>query len=210
MDAARASILAGDYIAWYVGRSGNPEAFKLALRMLPPINAPTGQHIYNENLRGAGAMMLAFAARTDEQKKIAIQRITERLEPGKDHSGEDDPVLAGRYRCALLILGDRSQIEVVRDQRNDGGHAVPAAMTALCFAGEIETLDYLLYNTHIPAEDVAAYLIYDGLDRVLAIYAPDLPTIDTSAPGATQLWQAKILQDYYVLHRGAISLGVKQ
>ena len=210
MDAAEQSILAGDYIAWHVARSGRPEAFKLGLRMLPPINAPPGRHIYNENLRGAGAMMLAFAARTDEQKKIAIQRIAERLEPGKDHSGEDDPVLAGRYRCALLILGDRDQLEVVRDQRNDGGHAVPAAFTALCLAGEIETLDYLLHNTHIPAEDVAAYLIYDGLDRVLALCAPSLPTIDQSAPAAIQLWQAEILKDYHVLHRGAFILGPKR
>ena len=210
MDAARASILAGDYIAWHVGRSGRPEAFKLALQMLPAIDAPPGRHVYNENLRGAGAMLLAFAARTDDQKRIAIQRITERLEPGKDHSGEDDPVLAGRYRCALLILGERDQLEVVRNQRNDGGHAVPAAFTALCFAGEIETLDYLLYNTHIPPEDVAAYMIYDGLDRVLAECAPSLPTIDQSAPAAIQLWQAKILQDYYVLHRGAFFLGPKR
>jgi len=178
--------------------------------MLPPLNAPPGQHVYNENLRGAGAMLLAFAARTDEQKLIAIQRISERLEPGVDHSGEDDPVLAGRYRCALLILGDRNQLEVVRDQRNDGGHAVPAAFTALCLAGEIETLDYLLYNTHIPAEDVAAYMIYDGLDRVLSACAPGLPKVDTSATGRIQLWQAHIIRDYYVLHRGALAPGAKR
>jgi len=210
MDVAEYSILAGDYIAWHVGRSGRPEAFQLGLRMLPPLNAPPGQHVYNENLRGAGAMLLAFAARTDEQKLIAIQRISERLEPGVDHSGEDDPVLAGRYRCALLILGDRNQLEVVRDQRNDGGHAVPAAFTALCLAGEIETLDYLLYNTHIPAEDVAAYMIYDGLDRVLSACAPGLPKVDTSATGRIQLWQAHIIRDYYVLHRGALAPGAKR
>ena len=210
MDAARASILAGDYIAWHVGRSGRPEAFKLGLRMLPPLNAPPGQHVYNENLRGAGAMLLALAAKTREQKRIAVQRISERLMPGKDHSGEDDPVLAGRYRCALLILGERDQLEVVRNQRNDGGHAVPAAFGALCFAGEIETLDYLLCNTHIPPEDVAAYMIYDGLDRVLAECAPSLPTIDAAAPAAIQLWQAKILQHYHVLHRGVFSLGPKR
>jgi hypothetical protein len=210
MDAAQYSILAGDYIAWRVGRSGRPEAFKLGLRMLPPLNAPAGRRVYNENLRGAGAMMLAFAAKTDEQKQVAIQRITERLEPGKDHNGEDDPVLAGRYRCALLLLGDRSRLKVVREQRNDGGHAVPAAFTALIFAGEIEALDYLLSNTHIPARDVALYMTDDGLDRVLAARAPSLPTIDAAAPAAIQLWQAKILQDYYVLHRGAFSLGAKQ
>ena len=210
MDVAQYSILAGDYIAWHVARSGRPEAFKLGLRMLPPINAPPGKHVYNENLRGTGAMMLAFAARTDDQKRIAIQRITERLEPGADHSGEDDPVLAGRYRCALLILGVKDYVEVVRDQRNDGGHAVPAAFTALCFAGEIETLDYLLYNTHIPALDVAAYMIYDGLDRVMTVCAPELPEVDASAPGGIQLWQAHIVRDYYVLHRGAFFLGPKR
>jgi len=210
MDAAEQSILAGDYIAWHVGHSGRPEAFKLALRMLPPLNAPPGQHVYNENIRGAGAMLLAFSARTDDQKRTAIQRITERLEPGTNHGGEDDPVLAGRYRCALLILGDRDQLEVVRNQRNDGGHAVPAAFTALACAGEIETLDYLLHNTHITAEDVAAYMIYDGLGRVLALCAPDLPKVAPSAPIRIQLWQAHILQDYYVLHRGTLALGLKR
>jgi hypothetical protein len=210
MDVAEYSILAGDYIAWYVAESGRPEAFKLGLRMLPPIDAPLGQHVYNENLRGAGAMLLAFSARTDDQKQIAIQRIKERLEPGADHSGEDDPVLAGRYRCALLILGVRDYVKIVSDQRNDSGHAVPAAFTALCFAGEIETLDYLLHNTHIPLQDIAAYMIYDGLDRVLAACAPELPRVDTSAPSEIQLWQAHIVRDYYVLHRGAFFLGAKR
>jgi hypothetical protein len=210
MDAASASILAGDYIAWHLGRSGNPEAFKLALRMIPAAGAPDGQHIYNENVRGAGAMLLAFSARGDEQKQIAIQRITERLEPGKDHSGEDDPVLAGRYRCALLILGDTAQLETVRGQRNNREHAVPAAFSALFLVGEIEALDYLLCNTDIPTRDVAAYLVYDGLDRIVACCAPSLPTIDQSAPAKIQIWQAKILQDYYILHRDAIKLELKR
>jgi hypothetical protein len=210
MYAARASILAGDYIAWYVGRSGKDEAFKLALRMLPPLDAPIGQHIYNENLRGSGAMMLALAAKTDEQKQIAIQRITERLEPGKTHRGEDDPVLAGRYRCALLILGESNQLKLVIDQRNNSGHAIPAALTALILAGDIETLDYLLCNSNVPPRDIAAYIVSDGLDRVLAACAPDLPIIDPSAPWEIQLWQAQIVSDYYVLHRRTLSLGTKR
>ncbi|MDP6046085.1 MAG: HEAT repeat domain-containing protein [Phycisphaerae bacterium] len=209
MDASRASILAGDYMAWFVGRSGRPEAFRLGLQMLPAINAPPGRHVYNENTRGAGAMMLAMSARSDEQKKIAIQRITERLEPGQTHNGEDDPVLAGRYRCALLILGDKKRLQIVRDQRNNGGHAVPAAFTALLLAGDDETLDYLLHNTHIPAQDVAAYMIYDGLDRVLATCLADLPTVDSAPSGAIQLWQANIVRDYYVIRRGELRLGSK-
>ncbi|MBT3201702.1 MAG: hypothetical protein HN350_17510 [Phycisphaerales bacterium] len=210
MDAAEASILAGDYIAWHIARSGHPEAFKLALQMLPAIDAPLELHVYNENLRGAGAMLLAFSAKTDAQKKIAIERIRGRLEPGESHTGEDDPILAGRYRCALLILGQSKELKTVRDQRNDGGHAVPAAFCALLFAGEIEALDYLLSNRHIPPRDVAAYLIYDGLDRVLADRAPSLPAIDASGPALIQLWQAEILRDYYVLHRDAIKLELKR
>ena len=210
MDAAEASILAGDYIAWHIARSGHPEAFKLALRMLPAIDAPRELHIYNENLRGAGAMLLAFSAKTDAQKKIAIERICGRLEPGENHNGEDDPILAGRFRCALLILGQSKQLKTVRDQRNDGGHAVPAAFCALLFAGEIEALDYLLSNRHIPPRDVAAYLIYDGLDRVLADRVPSLPTIDASGPVVIQLWQASILRDYYVIHRDAIKQELKK
>jgi HEAT repeat protein len=210
MDAASTTILAGDYIAWHVARSGRAEAFQLGLHMLPPTNAPAVRRIYNENLRGAGATLLALAARTDEQRQIAVQRITERLKPGKTHSGEDDPVLAGRFRCALLILGLKDQLQTVRNQRNDSGHAVPAAFTALLFAGDTETLDYLLNNTHIPPRDIAAYMIYDGLDRVLSLCAPELPAVDTSPDAKIQLWQARIVRDYYVLHRGTFFLGSKR
>jgi hypothetical protein len=210
LDAAEASILAGDYIAWHIGHSSRPEAFGLGLRMLPPIGAPLDRRIYNENARGAGAMLLAFAAKSDEQKKIAIQRISERLNPGDTHSGEDDPILAGRYRCALLILGQADIVEVVRDQRNNSGHAVPAAMTALILAGDPETMDYLMYNTQIPLNDIAAYVVYDGLGRVLATVGPKLPTIDTSARVAIQLWQARIMRDYYMIHRSALGLGPQQ
>jgi len=210
MDAAEASILAGDYIAWHVARSSRPEAFGLGLRMLPPIGAPPSRKVYNENLRGAGAMLLAFAAKSDEQRKTAIQRITERLEPGETHSGEDDPVLAGRYRCALLILGQTDRLSVVRDQRNNSGHAVPAAITALIMAGDLETMDYLMYNTQIPINDIAAYAIYDGLDRVLATVAPGLPTIDASPTAAIQLWQANIMRDYYMIRRSELGLGPQQ
>jgi len=210
MDAAEASIPAGDYIAWHIGHSSRAEAFQLGLRMLPPTGAPAGRSVYNENARGAGAMLLAFAAKSDEQKRIAIQRISERLNPGDTHSGEDDPVLAGRYRCALLILGQTDMMQVVRDQRNNSGHAIPAAMTALILSGDSETMDYLMYNTQIPLNDIAAYVVYDGLDRVLATIAPKLPTIDTSAKVPIQLWQANIMRDYYMIHRSSLGLGPQQ
>jgi len=210
MDAAEASVVISDYIAWTLAHSGRPEAFEMGLRMLPAGSAPLDEHVYNENVRGAGATLLALAAKTDEQKQIAAQRIRERLEPADNHSGEDDPVLAGRYRCALLILGDRNLLDKIRDQRNNGGHAVPAAFGALMLAGDIEAFDYLLYNTHIPAQDVASYMIYDGLDRVLAACAGSLPTIEISAPPKIQLWHANIVRDYYVIHRDTILQELKQ
>jgi len=205
MDAARSDlVLAGDYIAWHVGRSGRPEAFKLGLRMLPPRNAPPGKHIYNENLRGAGAMLLAFAARGPQEEQTAIRRISERLEPGPTDRGEDNPVLAGRYRCALFILGKKDLLDAVRRQRSDLGHAVPAAYTALLLSADTEALERLLYNTRIRPRDVATYLIYNGLDRVLDFCAPQLPKIDASPNALIQLWQTRILQDYYVLHRDSL------
>ena len=44
-----------------------------------------------------------------------------------------------------------------------------------------------MYHTQIPINDIAAYAIYDGLDRVLATVAPRLPTIDASPTVAIQL-----------------------
>ena len=210
MDAATSSILAGDSIAWRLARSERPEAFKLALKMLPARNAPLGQRVYNENLRGAGAMLLALSARTDEQKKIAIQRINERFEPGDDHSGEDDPVLAGRYRCALLTLGVKKHLQTVRNQRNNSEHAVAAAFTALMLTGDPDTLDYLFYNNDIDPADIATFLIYDNLHRVTAFALPKLPAIDPAAPDDIRVWQAKIMRAWYVLHRDELSLGPKQ
>jgi len=207
MDAARSDlVLAGDYIAWHIGRSGRPEAFQLGLRMLPPRNAPWDKRIYNENLRGTGAMLLALSARTAIERQTAIQRISERLEPGPADRGEDDPVLAGRYRCALLILGRTDLRDTVRRQRSKSGHAVPAAYTALLLTADSQVLQRLLYNTRVPARDVAAYLILDGLDSVLEFCAPQLPDIDPAPNASIQLWQARILQDYYVLHRDRLAL----
>jgi len=206
MDAARCDLaLAGDYIAWHVARSGRPEAFKLGLRMLPPRGAPLGKRIYNENLRGTGAMLLALSAKTETQVQTAIQRISERLEPGRADRGEDDPVLAGRYRCALLILGKADLRDAVRRQRSDSGHDVPAAYTALLLTGDLQALGHLLYNTRVPPKKVAAYLILGGLDRILAFCEPQLPKLDLSPNALIQFWQAKILQDYYVLHRDSLA-----
>lgn len=207
MDAARAdTTLAGDYIAWHLARSGRPEAFELGLKMLPPPDAPLLLRAYNENLRGAGAMLLALSARTPQQQRAAIERITARLEGGR-LGGEDSPVLAGTYRCALLILGRRDLAQTVRKQRDTGGYPLRSAVTALCSAGETEVLHWLLLNTKIPSEDLAYFLVYKGLGEVLAGCAPQLPTVDPAADEHVRFWQARILQDYYAIHRTTIRLG---
>ena len=207
MDAARAdTTLAGDYIAWHLARSGRPEAFELGLKMLPALDGPPLLRVYNENLRGAGAMLLALSARTPQQKRAAVERITLRLEGGR-LGGEDSPVLAGTYRCALLVLGRKDLAQTVREQRDTGGYPLRTAVTALCAAGEAEVLQWLLLNTKIPSEDLAYFLVYKGLGEVVAGCAPQLPTVDPAADEHVRLWQARILQDYYAIRRTAIRLG---
>lgn len=200
-----------DYIAWRLAESNNPLAFELGLELLPPpvdSNVPLDRQPprdYSANARAAGAMLLGLAARTPKQRAVAAERIGYRLAGGAlgvTPSFYD----AGTYRCALLCLGDANQLPEVRQLLRE---EFPArrVLTALVAAGDRTVLDWLLGDLQDRPEDIEFFLIDSGCGEVLAKAVPELPAVDPFAPQEIRLWQVKLMQHYYVIHRETIQFA---
>ncbi len=203
------TTLPGDYIAWRLGRSSDPtRAFKSGLLMLPASGVAAKRPVYSDNERAAGAMLLALSARTNEQKRLAIERITSRL-VGGNLGGEDDLYTAGAFRCALLILGDESQRELVRELRGNREFPQRRLMTAMLAVGDRDTLDWLLFRSNLSDDDVAHLLTTRGIGEVLAECAPSLPRVDPNVGADLQHWQVRILRCYWGVQRERVKLGLK-
>ena len=198
------STLPGDYVAWRLGRSGEARAFDLGLEMLPALDAPLAERVYNDNERSAGAMLLALSARSDEQKAAARRRITSRL-VGGPRGGEDDPYVRGAYRCALLILGDDKQLDEIRQLMSLGEFPQRRGLTALLAAGDLQTLDGLMFTPRLHDESLAFLLINKGIAEVLTVVLPTLPTVDMAAEQDLRVWQVRILRDTYCIRRKSLT-----
>lgn len=211
--AGAAPALAGDFIAWRLGRSGRPEAFELAMEMLPPPldpNVPLERQplrVYNPNERSAGAMMMALAARTPEQRKAAAERIGARL-TGSVFGPETDFFVVGSLRCALLILGRDDAVGTVRELLRTPEFPTRRAFTALCADGRTWGLDWLLWNPQMTRADVAYVLTAKAVNEVLQAAAPALGRVDACADRGVQLWQVRALQDEFILTRDSLSVGL--
>lgn len=197
----------GEYIAWHVSKIRPEEAFKLGMAMLPPLGAAPKLRVYSDTERACGAGLLALSARTAEQKRAAAERIRERL-VGKELGGEDDFVVAGAFRCSLLMLGREEFLEAVQSYLGVGDITRRQVVTALCVAGRRDGLDWLLNNPHVPPRLLAVLYLNKGLGEVLAEAAPELPRIDVCGTAGLRLWQAKILQDYYAIRRNTVKVGL--
>jgi hypothetical protein len=192
-----------DYLTWHLGLGGGPGVGELAFRMLPPCGAPVEQKVFNEDERAAGAMLMAFSARTPQEKSAAAERITERLIGGRG-GGEYEPRVVDACHCALLILGQKEMLPKVRHkfemlpQRRE--------LAALLVAGDVWALDHMLWG-HLRDDDIDFILADEGAWEVLAAAAPDLPRIDAAAGPAVRRWQLRIMQCYYGLNRQKIHWG---
>jgi len=209
MAAGSRSSRAGDYLAWRIGRSGKEEAFDLGLHLLPPRGAPAALRVYNDNKRATGAMLLALAAGDAQTKRTARERIRSRLFGGP-LGGETDPYLKGSYHCALLILDEGGFHEQVRALLDSLEFPKRRVVGALCAAGDGRVLDWLLADQDASPDDVQYLLLNTGIGEVLADAAPQLPRVDAAADDQTRLWQVRILQDYYAIHRGGVRLGLSR
>ncbi len=203
--AARSNAtLAGDYIAWHIGRSRRKQAFGLGLAMLPALGAP--RPVYNDNERSAGAMLLSLAAGTPAQRAEAIERIRSRLKGGPA-GGEVSGYVAGAYRCALLILA-QAERDQVRNLLATGEFPQRRAITALLAAGDKDALDGLLWGSQTTPDDIRFLLLNKGIGEVLAELAGDLPRLDAAAEPDIIHWQVKILRDYYAIGRKNVKVGL--
>ncbi|MFB3891454.1 MAG: hypothetical protein ACE15C_05455 [Phycisphaerae bacterium] len=201
-EAAAEDALAGDYIAWRLAFGPRPsEAFDLGLKMLPSPRAAT--RYFGENEKSAGAMLLALSAKTPDQRKQAMDRITERL-----GTGQGDPLTMGSYRCALLILGDARQLEPAKGLLQSGSFPLRRVLTALLAAGDLDTMDWLLCSPQLTDDELANVLLADGMADVLPAVAPSLPRVDGAGEYDLTIWQIRILRDAYALSRGTLKLGL--
>jgi len=200
-----AATLAGDYVAWHLARSGKPEAFETGLALLPPRTVPHHLRVYSNNVRSAGAMLLALSAKSESQRAIAIKRITSRL-AGGPAGGEDDDYVAGAYRCALLMLGAGGAEEVGRLL---GTEEFPQrrAITALLVAGDKQALDEVLWAPGVTDDHVIFLLIHKSIGEVFEALLPELPKVDPAAGNDVRRWQARILRDTYLIRRDAPAGG---
>ena len=201
--AGESVTLPGDYVSWHLGVTGEQRAFELGLSLVPPINAAPPQRVYNDDMRATGAMLLAIAARTPEQRAAATQRIRSRL-VGGDLGGEDNFHVRGAYECALAILGDAARLTRVVGLLETGQFSQRRAITALTLAGTPRGLDWLLWNPQIGPEDALFLLVDEQIGDVLAACTPQLPRVDAAAADDLAAWQLLILRHTYAISHSSI------
>ncbi len=200
-----------DYIAWRLAESNMPQAFELGLSLLPPPvdpNVPLDRQpprVYSANARAAGAMLLGLCARTPAQRATAVERLAARLNGGP-MSNAPNYYDAGTYHCALLCLGEANELPLVRQLLRQ---EFPArrVLTALLAARDRTALDWLLGDLQDRPEDIEFFLINSGCGEVLAKAVPELPAVDPFAPQEIRLWQVKLMQHYYAIHREKIQFA---
>jgi len=190
--------LSGDYVCWHLAVGDSERASRLAMEWLPPLDAPREQRVYDDDLRASGALLLAMAARTDQQAERARRRIRSRLE-GEQMGGEDNFHVRGAYRCALAALGDRQNRDHVAGLLETGQFSQRRAIAALTLAGSLRGLDWLLSNPQVDDEDMLLLLLDEQLTDVLSLCTPRLPSVDAAASDDLQAWQLRILRDAYVI-----------
>jgi hypothetical protein len=184
--------LPAHYVAWHLARVDPQRAFQLSLTMLPPLDAPQDQREDRDNVRTCGAMTLALAARTPEQKKQAVERIQSRLEDEKERN------VLWSYKAALLILGQSENFDTVAALLDIEGFPLRVSTLAMTAAGSRRALDGLLWN--FDDDDLATVLINQcGLDVLNAVHG--LPRIDPAAFGDLLNWQMRIVRCGYAMHR---------
>jgi hypothetical protein len=204
--------VAGDLVAYRLGKTALEEAFNLGMVMLPPPLDPRlppesqPARVYNKNELAAGAMLLALAARNPQQKSQAVQRITARIAAtGKTETF----AVRGSYSCALLILGDDALRQEVRELLGMPEFSVRRAMTALLARGDDYPLDWLLRQSRLSPPEVDLVLSALGVSEVLADAVPGLPRVDGSVPEDVRFWQIEVLRSSYALRRGNLRIHLR-
>jgi len=188
--------LAGDYVAWHVGRSGQPQAAAVAAVFFGP-------NVYDQAVRSVGALLTAMLYRGTGDAGRARAAIEARLRGGP-LGGERDPFVAGSYWAALTILGDGRFAEDLLILAGADNFPKRRALTALLLGGHPGGLDRVLAARQFDPAEADSYLTGRLMARVCAAVAPDLPPFDIDAQAWSRLWQCRILRDHYLIHRRAV------
>jgi hypothetical protein len=190
-----------DYAAWRLAMERPGLAFALGKVFLPD-DAP-GQKLreYNPQVRSAGATMLAMSAFSPQQKTEAAGRIFRRW-PRLGFFERGDRL------CAMLMLGHREYLPDVRELLAMEEFPLRRAMTALLVAGDKTALDRTLWNVNFPLPRLRELLIEQSTNQVLARTAGELPRPSPSASIDTQLWQMRLMRQFFGIAGAKVQLGL--
>jgi hypothetical protein len=193
----------GNYVAWHVARSGLDDAFAVGDTFLPARGGPHRE--YSAAVRTAGAMILALSAADDRRRRLAIERIEQRLESA-------DPLEAASLRCALLMAGRADQLEEVRTLLEVESFDPNRALMALLVVGDKSTVDDILWDLRgdLSAEpgELAVLVNTTVIGDLWAGCLVGLGRPVVSASPATQRWQMLIARRTWGLYRNAMTIGL--
>ena len=191
-----------DYIAWNIGRTQSVDAFALGQWLLP---LPGQEHReLNADARTTGAILMAIAASSANQRCDAYDRIEKRLER------ESDYYTRGSYLCgAYMIWPGRKELQKqVRELLYMPDFPRRRVLTAMTFAGDKKAMDYLLLNIDTDDAQLARNLVLWGMDEVLGATAPSLMTPEAAAYNDVRAWQIKIMRTQWACGRDTMKYGL--
>jgi len=190
--------LAGDYVAWHLGRDEARclQAWEVARRLFGP-------GVYSDSARAAAAVLLSMLARNTGRAEVVARALEERFARQKRRS-DADPYLRGAYACALLTLGRRDLADEVRTLVESTAFPARRGLTALVLAGEAAGFDHVLAGDSFDPARMDSFLTGRLMARVYASVVPDMPAFDVEAPAAVRAWECRLLRDHYLIHRRAI------
>jgi plasmid stability protein len=192
--------LAGDVLAWKLGRSARPEARQLAERIL---DGPIPVH--NNNRLGAAAMMLALSARAEglgaeQAGRILRSRLYTRFGMVEDYH------LRSSYQAALAVLGDHQAAENVRRLFELGVGPTRRVFTSLLLAGDKTAVDWVLLSGILGPKDLVDFFLNRAAGRVMHAIAGDVPLPQLPADPAQRAWQVRMLRQFWLQHRHSVEL----
>jgi hypothetical protein len=178
------------------------DPFTLGLLMLPAMDCPPKLRVYDEQEKAAGAMLLALSAASEDQRRVALERIASRRAGGKG-GPERGFYLRGAYDCASLILGDRSFLPRVQEKLGSG-FPERRCVTALLAAHDKAALDWLLLDPQVTEEDICQKLVSEAIYEVLEAAVPEMPKLTLCGSKELRQWQVRLMIHYYAIHHAEI------
>lgn len=205
-------VLACNYVAWQLqslARKPSPRQQRYRAAAEAVADSFTTGGSFSVGVPAAGAILWAYLARGTDRAEAAAERIARKLQANAGPN--DDLVLSGSYRCALLILGRSEYRRDVVNLLEDEQFPRDRAVTALILSAEPTAgLDHILGKAGFDFAWIDAALAGRLMARVVEQVAPSLPPYDIDAPAAARAFQGRILRDAYLIQRDRITEELKR